>query len=90
LSVIEFLAIDNERLIPQQAVTTMTNIDDIEIYILSKENVKKYKYLWAIDIPVAERNYVMRELSFMGITAGSLFPGLDGACEDLREKMFDE
>jgi hypothetical protein len=32
----------------------------------------------------------MQELSFMGITAGSLFPGLDGACEGLREKMFDE
>ena len=32
----------------------------------------------------------MEELSFMGITAGSMFPGLDGACEELREKMFDK
>jgi hypothetical protein len=26
---------------------------------------------------------VIRELRLMGITAGSLFPGLDGACEEL-------
>jgi len=90
LSIMEFLAIDNERLIPQQAATTITNIDNIESYIKEKEIEKKCSYLTAIDISVSERNKVMRELSFMGITAGSLFPGSDGACEGLREKMFDE
>jgi len=90
LSIMDFLAIDNERLIPQQAATTITNIDDIELYIKEKETEKKCSYLTAIDISVSERNKVMQELSFMGITAGSLFPGLDGACEALREKMFDE
>jgi hypothetical protein len=30
----------------------------------------------------------MRELSFMGITAGALFLGLDGACEELAERNF--
>ena len=90
LSIMEFLAIENERLIPQQAVTTVTNIDDIESYIEEKEAQRKCSYLTAIDIPVSERNRVMHELSFMGITAGSMFPGLDGACEELRERMFDE
>ena len=90
LSIMEFLAIENERLIPQQAVTTVTNIDDIESYIKEKETQGKCSYLTAIDIPVMERNKVMHELSFMGITAGSMFPGLDGACEELREKMFNE
>ncbi|MBI4223040.1 MAG: FRG domain-containing protein [Planctomycetes bacterium] len=90
LSIMEFLAIENERLIPQQAVTTVTNIDDIESYIKEKETQRKCSYLTAIDIPVLERNKVMQELSFMGITAGSMFPGLDGACEELREKMFNE
>jgi hypothetical protein len=37
---------------------------------------------------LSERPLVMRELSVMGITAGSLFPGLDGACEELRERFF--
>jgi hypothetical protein len=26
---------------------------------------------------------------YMGITAGSLFPGLDGACEELTQRNFD-
>jgi hypothetical protein len=30
----------------------------------------------------------MRELALMGITAGALFPGLDGSCEELRERLF--
>jgi len=32
----------------------------------------------------------MRDLAFMGITAGSMFPGIDGVCEELREKNFVE
>ena len=90
LSVMEFLAIENERLIPQQAATTVTNIDDIELYIREKETEKGCSYLTAIDIQSSERTTAMRELSFMGITAGSMFPGLDGACEELKENMFGE
>lgn len=90
VSIMEFLAIDNERLIPQQAATTISNIDDIEGYITSQEKSNGYRYLRAIDIPCGERNKVVSELSYMGITAGSMFPGLDGACEELREKLFDE
>lgn len=89
-SKMEFLAIDNERLVPQQAATTITNIDDVETYIFDKEKEKNHKYLTAIDIPFPERDKVIKELSYMGITAGSMFPGLDGACEELREKLFDE
>lgn len=86
-SVMEFIAINNERMIPQQAVSSVTNIDDIETYIRSKETTEK-RYLRVIDLPVSERPKVMRELSTMGITSGSLFPGLDGACEELRERFF--
>ena len=89
VSVMEFLAIENERLIPQQSVTTITNVDDIENYIKKKEDKKNCEYLTAVDISYEERNKIMEELDFMGITAGSMFPGLDGACEALREKFFD-
>lgn len=88
LSINEFIAIENERMIPQQAATTVTNIDDIESYIRSKESAT-CQYLTAIDLPLRERRRVMRELSAMGITAGSLFPGLDGACKELAERNFD-
>ncbi len=86
-SILEFIAIDNERMIPQQAASSVTNIDDIETYIKSKETKEK-KYLQIIDLPVKERTKVMGELSHMGITAGSLYPGLDGACEELKERFF--
>jgi len=87
VSIGEFIAIENERMIPQQAASTITNADDIEAYIKSKETATK-KYLWAIDLPVSERKQVVSELSYMGITAGSMFPGLDGACEELKERNF--
>ena len=88
LSVMEFIAIDNPRLVPQQAVTTVTNVDDIEAYLLEKSIKDGGKYLTAIDIPANERENVMRDLRFMGITAGSMFPSIDGVCEELRELNF--
>jgi hypothetical protein len=86
-SIMEFIAIDNERLIPQQSISSVTNIDDIETYIRSTE-VSGRQYLQIVDLPLNERPLVMQELSMMGITAGSLFPGFDGACEELRERHF--
>jgi hypothetical protein len=90
LSVMEFIAINNPRLIPQQAVTTVTNIHDIEAYVLAREKETHIRYLEAIDIPASEREVAMRDLRFMGITAGSMFPGIDGVCEELRERNFEK
>jgi len=89
LSIGEFMAIENERMIPQQAASTVTSVDDIESYIKEKEELKKKKYLTAVDLPVLERRDVVRDLRYMGITAGSLFPGLDGACEELKDRNFE-
>lgn len=89
LSVMEFIAIDNPRLVPQQSVTTVTNIDDIEAYVIERESETGTRYLEAIDIPANEREEAMRDLRFMGITAGSMFPSIDGVCEELRESNFD-
>lgn len=88
-SVAEFISIENERMIPQQAASTVTNIDDIEDYIRAKESPGK-SYLSAIDLPASERRKVVTELGYMGITAGSLFPGLDGMCEELKERNFGQ
>jgi hypothetical protein len=89
VSIGEYMAIENERLIPQQSASTVTNLDDIESYIKGKESTNGKQYLWAIDMPVRDRKQVIQELNFMGITAGSLFPGLDGACEELKERNFN-
>ena len=86
-SIAEFLSTNNERMIPQQAISSVTNIDDIENYILSKQQQGDI-FLTAINIPKREREKAMTELQYMGITAASLFPGLDGTCADLRERNF--
>jgi hypothetical protein len=65
-SIGEFIAIENERMIAQQSVSTVTNIDDIESYIRSKESETK-KYISAIDLPVRERRRVIHDLRYMGI-----------------------
>jgi hypothetical protein len=88
-SVAEFIALENERMIPQQAASTVTNIDDIESYIMEGESAAKKSYLGAIDLPVSERKEVANDLRYMGITAGSLFPGLEGMCEELKERNFE-
>jgi hypothetical protein len=87
-SMLDPLAIDNDRMIPQQAAVSVTNVDDIETYIRRCEELTTKSFIRMLDLPTAIRYDVMRELSFMGITAGALFPGIDGACEELRERHF--
>jgi hypothetical protein len=88
VSVLDALAFDNPRVIPQQAISTMSNVDDIEAHIRLVEGNMGRVYLEAIDLPARDRRGVMGELALLGVTAGSLFPGLDGACESLRELNF--
>jgi hypothetical protein len=87
-SLVEPISIENERLIPQQALSSFTTVDDIESYIAAKEADVHKQFLQVIDLPLSERDLVVRELTLMGVTAGSLFPGIDGTCEELRERFF--
>lgn len=86
---LHLFAIENSRMIPQQAISFLSNLVDIEKYIFLQEKFRGKKYLSAIDLPVSDRIKVMNELAYMGITAGALFPGLDGTCEELKEKNFN-
>jgi hypothetical protein len=87
-SILEALAIENQRALPQQALSSVTNVDDIETYIRFREMERATHYLRVFDLPYTERTSILGELGMMGITAGSLFPGLDGACEGLRARFF--
>lgn len=89
LSVMEFIAINNPRLVPQQSATTITNVDDVERYIQDEEQAHGLQLLQAIDIPARERDMAMKDLKLMGVSAGSMFPGIDGVCEEVREANFD-
>src|SRR5712692_5446838 len=50
----EFIAIDNERLIPQQSISSVTNLDDVETYIWSTETEER-RFLQIINLPLKER-----------------------------------
>ena len=88
LVVIESMAAANPRHSPQQAISTVTNVADVEAFIRKREQEDGVIYLTACDLPVDERPQIMRELELMGITYGSLFPGLDGICRDMRDRLF--
>lgn len=86
-SLFQAAALENPRMVPQQALSSVTNMEDIEEYIATKETDGK-RYLFAVDLPVKERVEVLKELSSMGITSGALFPGLDGTCGQLKDRFF--
>jgi hypothetical protein len=88
ITILNPLAFGNPRAIPQQAISIVSNVDDIESHIQSVELIRSKKYIEVFDLSVGEREHVMKELALMGITAGALFPGLDGACESLKERNF--
>src|SRR5260370_38317837 len=85
-SILEPAAIENERMVPQQALSSFTTVDDIETYIRSKEDIRGKLYLEFIDLPLRERDHVFLELRLMAVTRGPLFRGLDGACDTLSER----
>lgn len=80
--------LNNLRAIPQQSISCISTIDDIESYMdyLGK-NMKK-QFLSAYDIHVSEAESALKDLELMGITHASLFPGLDGICAYLKRKHF--
>ncbi|WP_215843655.1 FRG domain-containing protein [Acidithiobacillus montserratensis] len=80
---------NNPRAIPQQSISCISTIDDIETYIAFYERNMHKKYLFAYDIPTSEANNALKDLELMGITHAALFPGLDGISRYLRWKHFE-
>lgn len=89
-SIIELLGVENPRMIPQQALSTLTNVDDIESYVATMESSGNERYLDVVQLPAADRSMALSELSLMGINEATLFPGLDTSCRFLRNRMFAE
>jgi len=73
---------------PQQAISTLSHFDDIEKYIKNRADENKKNYLKIYELPSSERNEVIDELHWMGISASSMYPGIEGVCKMLREKYF--
>jgi hypothetical protein len=52
-------------MIPQQALSSVKNIDDIETYIRMRKQQNNCTYLEVFDIQVRDRPSLMRELSMV-------------------------
>lgn len=88
LVVAESMSVANPRHAPQQAILTVTNVADVEAFVRLREQEDGVTYLSVCDLQTKHRTQIMRELELMGITYGSLFPGLDGICRDIRDRLF--
>lgn len=88
ISFIECLPAGNNRSSPQQAVSTLSNIDFIEPYLNTMHPSGSGKYLKAFDIPIQYKAEALRELRIMGIHRASLYPDLANLCADLKENDF--
>ena len=88
--VLESLTVGNPRSGPQQSLSTVANVADIEAFVREREQEDCKTYLTVCDLQASARPKIMRELELMGITYGSLFPGLDGICRDIRDRLFAE
>lgn len=78
---------NNPRLYAQQGQFLITNIADVEQFICSAEKRSGIKYLIAADIPIDCAFEALEDLEFMGLTAATMFPGLDGVCRMMKHKM---
>ena len=76
----------NQRLQVQQGRFLVTNVGNLKLMFGSMPGQNK-PYLHAIDIPISAARDALEDLAFMGVTAATMFPGLDGICRKLRHQM---
>jgi hypothetical protein len=88
VSILHAYAKYNPRLIPQQSIFTVTNVDDMEEYISKRSEESGHNFLFTARMSVKEKPHVMRELSLMGINEMTLFPSVEGICRAMKAKFF--
>lgn len=77
----------NPRLYAQQGRFLVTNIAELEGFIRWHETTSGTRSMYAADIPVGLARDALEDLAFMGLTAASMFPGLDGVGKMMRHQM---
>lgn len=89
-SLLDPLPLENPRAAPQQSLSAIVTVDDVEGYLEKRGKELACDVLRVFDLPYAERKTVLQELRLMGITAASLFPGFDGTCDAMRFLNFED
>lgn len=77
----------NPRLQAQQGRFLVTNISNLEHWFGGRHGPEGKPFLQAIDIPIDCAREALEDLAFMGVTAATMFPGLDGVCRKMRHEM---
>lgn len=78
---------NNPRLYAQQGLFLITNVAEVEAFVCRLEQESGRHALIAADVPVASASEALEDLAFMGLTAATLYPGLDGVCRMMRHAM---
>jgi hypothetical protein len=74
----------NPRVLQQQSVLMLSNVDDIETFVQNRSGAHRDDILTAWQLTDDPRT-ILRDLRIMGVYAGSMFPGLDGMCRGAFE-----
>jgi len=90
VSVLRPYARFNPRIVPQQGTFTVTNVDDMESYLLRRSDEAKKTFLHTALLSVKEKPRVLRELNLMGINEMTLFPSLGGICRAMKSRFFSQ
>jgi hypothetical protein len=77
----------NPRLQAQQGRFLVTNISNLERWFGGRQGQAGKPFLHVIDIPIQCAREALEDLAFMGVTAATMFPGLDGVCRKMRHEM---
>ncbi len=85
----DLVPLENNRALPQQALAMVSTVPNIEEFVRFRERETQKTFLSAFDLPWSERDRALRDLRTMGITAATMFPGIDGTCKELRDRYFD-
>jgi len=78
----------NPRVVPQQSVNLFTNVPDVDGFIAMLEAAASRTLIERVDLPAEDAQLALRDLRTFGISALSLFPGVEGVCKGLREACF--
>jgi hypothetical protein len=78
----------NPRLYAQQGLFMVTNAKNVEHVLIEEGAAQGLEYLVAVDVPISAAIEALQDLSYMGLTAATMFPGLDGVCRMMKHSMY--
>lgn len=76
----------NARLVAQQGRFLVSNVFDLESF-LCRDEFSIAPLITAVDVPVRCAAEALEDLKYMGLSAETMFPGLDGVCRSMRHEM---